>query len=75
MDKLIENFSPGLFIWQTTLILAIILPIIALIDIIRNEFKGNNKLIWLLVIIFFNLFGVLLYFIFGREQKIKKTFK
>ena len=74
MDKIINDISPGLFIWQTTLILAIILPIIALIDIIRNEFKGNNKLIWLLVIIFFNLFGVLLYFIFGREQKIKKTF-
>ena len=75
MDKMINDISPGLFIWQTTLFLAIILPIIALIDIIRNEFNGNNKLIWLIVIIFFNLFGVLLYFIFSRDQKIKKTFK
>ncbi|WP_298287720.1 PLD nuclease N-terminal domain-containing protein [uncultured Lutibacter sp.] len=72
MEKTIENFSSGLFIWQTLLILALILPIIALIDILRNDFKDNNKLIWILVILFTNLVGVLLYLIYGTKQKISK---
>ncbi|MDY8137259.1 PLD nuclease N-terminal domain-containing protein [Aquimarina sp. 2201CG5-10] len=59
--------------WQILLLIfGLILPLIALIDVLRNNFRGNNKLVWLLVIIFFNLFGALLYFIIGRGQKIKK---
>ncbi len=62
--------------WQIILILIIfitsILPIIALIDIIRNEFTGSNKLIWVLVVLFFPLFGALLYFFLGKKQKLKK---
>jgi len=73
MDNLIENFSPGVFLWQTLMILVVILPIIALIDILRNDFKENNKLIWILVILFTNLVGVLLYFIYGTKQKIKRN--
>jgi len=73
MDNLIENFSAGLLIWQTLLILTIALPIIALIDILRNDFKENNKLIWILVILFTSLIGVLLYFIYGTKQKIKRN--
>jgi hypothetical protein len=72
METTIETFSPGLLIWQILMILAVILPIIALIDILRNEFKGNNKLIWILVILFTSLFGVLLYFRYGTKQKITR---
>ncbi|WP_117171965.1 PLD nuclease N-terminal domain-containing protein [Lutibacter oceani] len=72
METTIENFSSGLLIWQTLMILALILPIIALIDILRNDFKDNNKLIWILVILFTNLVGVLLYLMFGTKQKISK---
>lgn len=70
MENLIENLSPGLLIWQIIMILAIILPIIALIDILRNDFKDNNKLIWILVVLFTSLLGVLLYYRFGTKQKI-----
>ncbi len=48
-----------------------LLPVIALVDIIRNEFTGNNKLIWVLIVIFFNILGSILYFIMGKNQKIK----
>ena len=48
-----------------------ILPIIALIDILKSDFKGNDKLIWVLVVIFLSLLGVLLYYTIGRQQKIK----
>lgn len=50
-----------------------ILPIIALIDILRNEFTGSNKLIWVLVTIFLPFLGPLLYFSIGRNQKIRQV--
>lgn len=64
--------------WQLILILItifiLILPtIIALIDILRNEFEGNNKIVWVLVVLFGSFLGAVLYFIIGRKQKIKTT--
>ena len=59
--------------WQLILILVVvgILPtIIALVDILKNEFKGNNKVVWILVVLFANFFGAILYFLIGTEQKI-----
>lgn len=57
--------------WQIILLLLFfILPIIALIDVIKSEFEGNNKLIWVLVILFFNFIGSILYFIIGAKQKV-----
>jgi membrane protein YqaA with SNARE-associated domain len=66
--------------WQIILILVtvflgIIPTIIALIDIVRNEFSGNNKIVWLLVVLLGNFLGALLYFIIGRKQKLSATNK
>jgi len=62
--------------WQILLILIILLGIIptivALVDILKSEFKGNNKIVWVLVVLFANFFGAVLYFLIGREQKIKE---
>jgi len=52
--------------------LLLIVPIIALVDILRNEFTGNNKLIWVLVILLSWIIGAILYFFIGRNQKIEK---
>ena len=61
--------------WQWIIILlafsGIIFTIIALIDILKSEFSGNNKIVWTLVVLFLNLFGALLYFAIGRNQKVK----
>ena len=57
------------------LLLALIafgLPIIALVDILKNEFEGNNKLIWVIVILLSWLLGAIIYFFIGRQQKIQK---
>jgi hypothetical protein len=42
----------------------------ALYDLTRPErrVRGDNKLIWALVIIFVSLFGPLIYFLIGREE-------
>ena len=47
-------------------------PLVALIDIIRSKFEGNMQLIWVIIVIFFNVIGTILYFIIGRNQKILK---
>jgi len=49
--------------------LGIILPIVALIDILRSEFEGINKLIWVLLVIFANIIGAILYLTIGLKQK------
>jgi len=59
--------------WQLTLIFVLlgILPtIIALVDILKSEFTGYNKIVWVLVVLFTNFFGAILYFLIGRAQKI-----
>jgi len=62
--------------FQLILIFFVLLPtIIALIDIVRNEFSGNNKIVWLLVVLLGNFLGAILYFIIGRKQKLSATNK
>ncbi len=63
--------------WQWIIIgLAIsmsILPIIALIDILKNNFLDNNKIVWVLVVLFFPLIGAILYYIIGTKQKLNQN--
>ena len=47
-----------------------VIPIIALVDILRSEFSGNNKLIWVLVILFTGFIGAVLYYFLGIKQKL-----
>ena len=54
-----------------SMLLAFIPTVIALIDILKSEFKGNDKVVWILVVLFFNLIGTIIYFSIGRKQKIK----
>jgi beta-lactamase regulating signal transducer with metallopeptidase domain len=50
--------------------LPFILMVAALIDILRHEFEPDqNKIIWVLVVIFLPLLGSLLYFLIGSNQK------
>ena len=41
-----------------------------LMDCINAEFKGNEKLLWVLTISFLPAVGCLLYFFIGKQQKI-----
>lgn len=48
-----------------------LLPIIALVDVIRSNFRGaNDKLIWVIVILFLNVIGAVLYYFTGRNQRV-----
>ena len=58
--------------WQLLLTAIVLLAVtgIALIDILKSEFSGNNKIVWLLVVLLTNFFGAVLYFTIGRQHKL-----
>jgi Phospholipase_D-nuclease N-terminal len=60
-----------LFFLSITTVAAFVFWLWALIDILKNEFTGSNKLIWLLAVISVPFLGMLLYWFIGREQKIR----
>jgi hypothetical protein len=72
----------GIFFKEIIHILAVLLPLLliayvvlwlyALIDILKHEFTGSNKVVWLLMVIFIPILGQILYFIIGQKQKINK---
>lgn len=50
-------------------LLQLTLLIIALIHILRNDtYKTGSRLIWVLVCIFVNIIGPILYFVIGRSE-------
>jgi len=51
-------------------LVALIIWGLGLIDILRNEFIGANKIIWLALVFFIPVLGTILYIIIGRKQKI-----
>jgi len=64
----------GLFELIVILFLLGFIPfIIAFIDILKNEFEGYNKLIWLLAVLFAPLIGSIAYFIIGKKQRVLKN--
>jgi Phospholipase_D-nuclease N-terminal len=54
------------------ILMPIFLWLFPLIDVLRNEFNGNNKLIWFLVIMLIPFLGGIFYLLIGRAQKIPK---
>jgi len=66
----------GIGIYELIVIVVIIsilaLPfwIISLIDILKSRFEGNDKIVWLLVLIFLGIPGMILYRVIGKKQKI-----
>jgi O-antigen ligase len=54
------------------LILVVPLWLIALVDILKHDFKGNDKIVWILVVIFLPLIGAICYWFIGAKQKLPK---
>tara|TARA_R100000935_G_C2828649_1_gene163756 strand:+ start:111 stop:335 length:225 start_codon:yes stop_codon:yes gene_type:complete len=71
MNELTTDFSYSLFTWQALILISIALWIYCLIDILKNNFAQNDKIIWILVIVFMPLLGSFLYLFIGKNKKIK----
>ncbi|WP_363321607.1 PLD nuclease N-terminal domain-containing protein [Plebeiibacterium sediminum] len=57
---------------EIIILLVVLLPLFALISILKSEFEGNDKLIWVLVVLFMPFLGAILYFIIGKDKRINK---
>jgi len=58
------------------LLLALVLWIWAVIDILRSDFKDIvQKIIWLLVVIFFPILGSIVYFQLGRKYTSRPSIR
>ncbi|PYZ93981.1 transcriptional regulator [Salipaludibacillus keqinensis] len=50
------------------IVLQFILMVVALVDCLKQNQTNGPKWIWIIVILFINLIGPILYFIFGRRS-------
>ena len=64
--NLIERLSSSYWGFCGTAI--IVLDIVALVDLLGAEHRGTTStILWILLIVFFPMGGVILYFLFGRD--------
>lgn len=64
MDVVLENLA----LLVPLIIAQFILLIVAIIDLVRIEKTNGPKWVWALVIVFVNIIGPIIYFIFGRRN-------
>ena len=50
------------------IIIQLVLIIFALTDLVRREQTRGPKWVWVLVIVFVNMIGPIVYFLLGREE-------
>jgi hypothetical protein len=63
----LANLNWGLL--APILIINIILQIVSLVDLFRNESINGPKWMWILIILFVNPIGSILYFVLGRRNR------
>ena len=51
------------------IILELALAITALVHVLRHpNYKSGNKVLWILIVLFIQFIGPIIYFVFGRED-------
>jgi hypothetical protein len=63
-------FGGGLIITLLVILFIFLLPLLALISVLTNQFRGNEKIMWVVIIILLPFLGSLLYFLIGRNNAI-----
>jgi len=65
-------FGGGILITLFVILFIFLLPLLALISALMNDFPGNEKILWVLIILFLPFLGSVLYFLIGRNKRISK---
>ncbi|MFC5191630.1 PLD nuclease N-terminal domain-containing protein [Algoriphagus aquatilis] len=74
MDLIIPGY--GLMLWQLSGLLLIGLWVYTLFDCLRSEFvEPNQKLIWVILIVFVPFLGPLMYLGLSKKGKVKRSFQ
>ncbi|MBB4080035.1 hypothetical protein GGR28_002662 [Lewinella aquimaris] len=64
-----EAVAGGIGIWAIGSILALIIIVLAVLDLIKKPYPLEKKLIWGAIIFFVPFLGALLYFVIGRNKE------
>ena len=68
MELLLPSLT--LILWGGFAIVICLLPVIALISVVRSTFNDSTtRLMWVLIILILPFFGPVIYFIIGRKQR------
>jgi len=51
-------------------ILILIFDVAAIVDAIRSKISIEKKILWILLILFLPVLGMILYFLLGRSEKV-----
>ena len=54
--------------------LGLILPLIAIIDILRSRFHGNDNILFLILVVLLPFIGSIIYFVVGPSRQIPSSF-
>ncbi len=65
-------FGGGILITLFVILFIFLLPLLALISALMNDFQGNEKILWVLIILFLPFLGSVLYFVIGRDKRISR---
>lgn len=65
-------FGGGLLITLLFVLFIILLPLFALVSALVSDFPGNEKIIWVLLILFLPFLGSILYFLIGTGQRTRR---
>jgi len=60
------------FRWWYYHLFIFLLPLLALISALMNDFPGNEKILWVLIILFLPFLGSVLYFLIGRGKRTNR---
>lgn len=60
----------GIIITLLVVLFIFLFPLLALISALTSQFPGNEKILWVLIILFLPFLGSLLYFLIGINQRI-----
>jgi hypothetical protein len=74
VEKAANSFAKFMAFWLLMGFALMVAWVSTIIDIVRSEFiSPSNKTVWMLLVIFLPMLGMLLYFMFGQSQKHKTT--
>ncbi len=65
-------FGGGILITLFVILFIFLIPLLALISALMSDFPGNEKILWVLIILLLPFLGSALYFLIGRNQRTNR---
>jgi len=65
-------FGGGIILTLLVILFIFLLPLLALISALMSDFPGNEKILWVVIILLLPFLGSVLYFLIGRNQRISR---